>query len=281
MPPGILFVLGSFFVTESPRWLFAARQKEKGLAALLRSRTPEQATIELQEMEERASNRQPPRQQIGSAKKFKDSLLRRKYVIPFLLACVILACNTATGINSVIGLQHQHPHPERTLRSPGALGIRPAHRVNFCFTAIGMMLVDRKGRKFLFILGTSGIIVSMIVVATLFHADRKAEHRLPRSVPGPGRPGPDTDASTSIAPRPSVSSPRKGYHGSAIDRSDRASFAIIYSYGDFTGTTSYRPLRRSGRRSAPDHARRARARQQGPGTFQNPFGNSKPPPPRR
>ena len=33
----------------------------------------------------------------------KDTLLRRKYVIPFLLACVILFCNTATGVNSIIG----------------------------------------------------------------------------------------------------------------------------------------------------------------------------------
>ena len=32
--------------------------------------------------------------------------------------------------------------------------------VNFLMTIVGMTLVDRKGRKFLFILGTSGIIVS-------------------------------------------------------------------------------------------------------------------------
>ena len=39
----------------------------------------------------------------ASGKAIKDSLLRRKYVIPFLLACIILFCNTATGINSIIG----------------------------------------------------------------------------------------------------------------------------------------------------------------------------------
>jgi len=33
----------------------------------------------------------------------QGSLLRRKYVIPFVLACVILACNQATGVNSIIG----------------------------------------------------------------------------------------------------------------------------------------------------------------------------------
>ena len=34
--------------------------------------------------------------------KARDSLFRRKYVIPFVLACVILACNQTTGINSII-----------------------------------------------------------------------------------------------------------------------------------------------------------------------------------
>ena len=38
-----------------------------------------------------------------TGQKGKESLLHRKYVIPFLLACVILACNQATGVNSIIG----------------------------------------------------------------------------------------------------------------------------------------------------------------------------------
>ena len=52
LPPGILFVLGSVFVAESPRWLFVRGKKEQAYAALLRSRTPDQAGIELKEMEE-------------------------------------------------------------------------------------------------------------------------------------------------------------------------------------------------------------------------------------
>src|SRR6516164_3598165 len=52
LPPGILFVIGSFLVAESPRWLFRRGKKEEALAALLRSRTSEQAESELREMEE-------------------------------------------------------------------------------------------------------------------------------------------------------------------------------------------------------------------------------------
>src|SRR5271156_1150383 len=52
LPPGILFVIGSFMVAESPRWLFRRGQINAARAALLRSRTDEQAEIELKEMEE-------------------------------------------------------------------------------------------------------------------------------------------------------------------------------------------------------------------------------------
>ena len=46
LPPGILFVVGSFIVAESPRWLFRRNRKDAARAALLRSRTPEQAEIQ-------------------------------------------------------------------------------------------------------------------------------------------------------------------------------------------------------------------------------------------
>src|SRR6267378_930687 len=51
LPPGVLFVIGSFMVAESPRWLFRRGKKDAAYASLLRSRTDEQAKIELQEME--------------------------------------------------------------------------------------------------------------------------------------------------------------------------------------------------------------------------------------
>ena len=40
-------------------------------------------------------------------------------------------------------------------------------------TIVGMTLVDHKGRRFLLILGTSGIIVSMVAVGLLFLRHRK------------------------------------------------------------------------------------------------------------
>ncbi len=162
LPPGVLFVIGSFMVTESPRWLHRRQKIEQARAALLRSRSPEQATIELQEMESASKPAQT------SGEKVRDSLLRRKYVVPFLLACVILACNTATGINSIIGFNTGILLQSGLSDLQSHWGYVLFTVVNFGFTAVGMSLVDRKGRKFLFILGTSGIILSMLAVGTIF-----------------------------------------------------------------------------------------------------------------
>ena len=98
LPPGLLFVIGGFAVAESPRWLFRRGQKQLALDALLRSRSNEQAHLELEEMEDNQAT-----EKAKAGKRVAESLLRRKYVLPFLLACVILALNQTTGINSIIG----------------------------------------------------------------------------------------------------------------------------------------------------------------------------------
>jgi SP family myo-inositol transporter-like MFS transporter 13 len=165
LPPGILFVIGSFMVAESPRWLFRHGKRDAALAALLRSRTKEQADLELHEMEQTAA---AEKAQSSSGAQIKESLLRRKYVIPFILACVILACNQATGINSIIGFN------ANILLQSGLPDLQ-AHwgyvlftLINFLMTIGGVMLVDRKGRKFLLSVGTAGIIASLICTGLLF-----------------------------------------------------------------------------------------------------------------
>jgi len=170
LPPGILFVMGSLMVSESPRWLFRRERRNAAYAALLRSRSQHQADLELAEMEHAAAADQV---KISSGTRIKESLLRRKYLIPFLLACVILACNQATGINSIIG------YNTNILLQAGLSDVE-AHRgyvlftiVNFLTTIGGVMLVDRKGRKFLLSVGSAGIIVSLVCTGILFRRTEK------------------------------------------------------------------------------------------------------------
>src|SRR5437660_6863550 len=133
-------------MAESPRWLLRRGKQEAAYAALLRSRTNEQADLELREMQETTA---AEKQATSVGSKAKESLLRRKYVIPFILACVILACNQATGINSIIG------YNTNILLQSGLSDLQ-AHWgyvlftiVNFLMTIGGVLLVVRNGRKFL------------------------------------------------------------------------------------------------------------------------------------
>src|ERR1700719_2130960 len=157
-------------VSESPRWLFRRGRSDAAYAALLRSRSDEQANVELAEMEQTAA---AEKAKTSTGTNVREALLRRKYVIPFVLACVILACNQATGVNSIIG------YNTNILLQSGLSDVQ-AHWgyvvftiVNFLVTIGGVMLVDRKGRKFLLSLGTAGIILSLVCTGLLF---RQTEH---------------------------------------------------------------------------------------------------------
>jgi len=165
LPPGILFVMGSFIVAESPRWLCRRGQADAARTALLRSRTESQAEIELKEMVETIA---AEKAQSASGTNIKESLFSRRYVIPFVMACVILACNQATGVNSIIGYN-------ATILIQAGLSDKQAHfgyviltLVNFLVTMAGVALVDRRGRKFLLSLGSAGIIVSLLCTGFIF-----------------------------------------------------------------------------------------------------------------
>jgi len=166
--PGIFFTIGSFFVAESPRWLYRKGLKTEAREALLRTRTSLEADGEMQEMEISAKAEAGSGTEKGGHQ-IKESLLRRKYVIPFVLACIILACNQLTGINSIIGYNATILIQAGLSDANAHLGYIILTLVNFGMTAVGMILVDRKGRKFLLSLGSAGIIVSLVFTGFIFH----------------------------------------------------------------------------------------------------------------
>jgi MFS family permease len=230
LPPGILFVIGAFMVSESPRWLFRKGRKEAARAALLRSRTPEQAEIELQEMETAAAHES----RAGSTgAKVKESLLHRKYLIPFFMACVILACNQATGVNSIIGYN-------TTILIQAGLSDVAAHwgyliltAVNFLITLIGVALVDRKGRKFLLSLGSGGIIASLVCVALIFNRTEKQRVDCAPAVQAMVN---QADQTLKVDFNSATAATLLGTN--FVGAADQArTMIVIYSYGDFRAAT--------------------------------------------
>lgn len=232
LPPGVLFVVGSLLVAESPRWLFRRGKRDAALAALLRSRNEEQANSELREMEETSATEKA---KTSTGEKVRESLLRRKYVIPFVLACVILACNQTTGINSIIG------YNTNILLQSGLSDVQ-AHwgyviftMMNFLMTIGGVVLVDRKGRKFLLSLGSAGIIFSLICTGILFR--RTEALRVDSRDSVQGLVSPDQVLSLRYDPQTADGLlAANGEAGKAI-AGRPTSLSIIYSYGDYRAAT--------------------------------------------
>lgn len=232
LPPGILFVIGSMMVSESPRWLFRRGKLQASYAALLRSRTKGQADLEMAEMERALSaERAETKTETSSGTKIRESIFRRKYVIPFVLACVILACNQATGINSIIG------YNTNILLQSGLSDVQ-AHWgyvlftiVNFLMTICGVLLVDRKGRKFLLSLGSAGIIVSLICTGLLFRRTEQTRVDSRDAVQSVV----DSDHTVTLLYDQKMANTllAKSIGSETIASDHPTSLVVIYSYGDF------------------------------------------------
>jgi MFS transporter, SP family, solute carrier family 2 (myo-inositol transporter), member 13 len=225
LPPGILFVIGSFMVAESPRWLLRRGRKDDAYTALLRSRTTAQADLELKEMLDVTA---AETSKTSGGAKSNDSLLRRKYVIPFVLACIILACNQATGINSIIAYNTNILLQSGLSDVAAHWGYVVFTIINFAVTFGGVILVDRKGRKFLLGVGTAGIIVSLICTGVLFLGTERLRVDTKSAVQSLVSPDQKLSLLYNEEMAGKILAPVNG-----TGTSRPTSMVVIYSYGDF------------------------------------------------
>ena len=140
--PAAIFFLGVLCLEESPVWL-----KKQGKGANVGCRCTH----------------------LSPTSK-SDSLFQRKYIIPFVLAVVILACNQATGINSMQYYALKMFQDAGLSNAAANVGFTAFTAVMLAMTALACAFVDRKGRKFLLKLGTAGIIVSLCAAGAVFVA---------------------------------------------------------------------------------------------------------------
>jgi MFS family permease len=168
--PGFVLFFGAFKLKESSRWLYRRGRQEEALASLAANNGEEKAREILDEMIAADAAAAAEKAKNAAA---TDSLFQKKYVIPFVLAVVILACNQTTGINSVLNytvtiFQKTGMHGTFANVSDAAIKL-----MNCIMTVVACALVDKKGRKFLLKLGTSGIILGLCGVGTIFLAISK------------------------------------------------------------------------------------------------------------
>ncbi len=220
--PAVLFLVGTFFVTESPRWLFRKGKTERARAALLKSLAPSEAEREFREMGELASAGAGA----PGVRAESSSLFQRKYVIPFILACAVLGLTQATGVNSVLQYLVIILQQAGLDAAVAARSTMPISAVNCIFTLLGFFLVDRLGRKGMLMIGTAGITVALVVGAFAFH--QFESQRV--DVTGPVRlaaAGAVPEAATSLKLTPATI-------GRPLGEGSNQLF-ILYTFGDKSG----------------------------------------------
>ena len=150
-PVAVLFV-GSLFLKESPVWRRSLELRAKSLEHGAKS-------LELGG----AEMLQTPSSKL-------KTLLQRRYVIPFLLACAVLTLNKTTGMSSFTSYLVsilQKSGFEGILANYGQLIVK---LTNVFMTVIAAALIDRKGRTWLLKIGTGGMAVGLLAIGGVFLA---------------------------------------------------------------------------------------------------------------
>ena len=101
---------------------------------------------------------------------FAGSLLQRRYVVPFMLACLVLTFNKTTGMSSftsyLVSILHSAGF-EGIYANWGQLAVK---LTNMLVTIAAAALVDRKGRTWLLKVGTGGMTIGLAAIGSVFLA---------------------------------------------------------------------------------------------------------------
>jgi sugar porter (SP) family MFS transporter len=157
--PALILLLMLIRAPETPRYLMIAGEEQEASAILERIAGPESAQFEISEIRASLSDRRNA---------WRDLVLpgtRRAVVVGFFLAILI----HVSGINTVIDyapaiFKSAGWKTDAALFSTFIVGL-----TNFAFTLVSFWVIDRFGRKPLYIVGSVGMCASLIVLTIVSH----------------------------------------------------------------------------------------------------------------
>jgi sugar porter (SP) family MFS transporter len=160
--PSFVFLVLIYYIPESPRWLILKKNAHEKALEILRIINPLNCNEELKSIQNSALDSQ-------GIKRKKESLFSGKYNRPIMLAMLFAFFNQVSGINAII---YYAPRifemaglgAHSSLLSTVGIGL-----VNFIFTLLGINIIDKVGRRVLMMVGSFGLIGSLLLVSYNFY----------------------------------------------------------------------------------------------------------------
>jgi MFS transporter, SP family, arabinose:H+ symporter len=159
--PSVLFFTGLFFIPESPRWLYKAGRKEESLRVLTRIGGVELANIEIEEIAESFKETQVS---VRLLELFKP-VSRKVMIVGFFLAVLV----QISGVNTVVDyapkiLISVGVEIKNALLQTSLIGL-----INALFTFIAILFIDKVGRRKLYLIGSMGMTLTLVLLAISFY----------------------------------------------------------------------------------------------------------------
>ena len=159
--PATTFLMGLFFILESPRWLTKEGLEKDALDVLKVVAGAVNADHELQKIKKSLAEKKT------SLKELLHPSLRRVLIVGILFSLFahITGIDTIIYYGPLIFLESGFKTDSALLASV-IIGI-----TNLIFTFVGMAMIDKAGRKFLLLVGIAGMGISMTLVGFCMQSD--------------------------------------------------------------------------------------------------------------
>jgi sugar porter (SP) family MFS transporter len=163
--PAAIFLFLLLFIPHSPRWLVKQNRSEEAEAVLIRIGESDPAG-EVQRMERMWAEEQSRRD---------DRLFTRPNRKPVMLALIMGIFCQLSGINAVLYFLNDIFAAAGYSSVSGSLRGIVIGLTNLLFTGIAMLCIDRFGRRFLLMIGSVAMALTLGSIGYLFHSNSRPE----------------------------------------------------------------------------------------------------------
>lgn len=160
--PALIMFIGMIFLPETPRWLISKGHEDKCRDVLQKVEDPG--------LVEEVISRMKADLEADRANKVRWNEVFRKWLrVPLIIAVGIMFVQQFTGINTIIYyspkifLMSGFADAQAAVWASVSVGV-----VNVAFTILSLFMIDKLGRRKLYFIGVTGLVVALLAMGTCF-----------------------------------------------------------------------------------------------------------------